>query len=139
VSIDTTIESCLQAFLAGRPEVSALVSTRVYPVKLPERPTYPALSFFRVNPVPLNTLDSNSPQTVQGTTVQVSAWSTDYYEAHRVAETVRRELHSFSGNMAGMEVGQVTFDGGREDYDDDAQEPGVHHVSNDYTIWWKST
>jgi hypothetical protein len=139
VSIDTTIEERLQAFLAGRPDVSALVSTRIHPVKLEQGTTYPALSFFRVNPVPLNTLDSNSPQNVQGTTVQISAWSTDYYEAHRVAETVRRELHSFSGNMAGMEVGQVTFEGGREGYDDEAQEPGVHQVSNDYTIWWKST
>jgi hypothetical protein len=139
VSIDTTIEQCLQAFLAGRPEVSALVSTRVYPVKLPERPTYPAISFFRVNPVPLNTLDSNSPQKVQGTTVQISAWSTDYYEAHKAAETVRRVLQSFAGTMTDLEVGQVTHDGGRDSYDDEAQEPGVHQVSNDYTIWWKST
>jgi hypothetical protein len=138
VSVDTTIEERLQAFLVSRPAVSALVSTRVHPVKLPERVTYPAISFFRVNPVPLNTLDSNSYQRVQGTTVQISAWSTDYYQAHRVAETVRRELQSFAGSM-GIDVGQVTHDGGRDSYDDEAQEPGVHQVSNDYTIWWKST
>lgn len=138
MSVSTTIEERLAVFLAGRPALAALVEDRVHPVKLPQLPEYPSVSFFRVNPVPLTTLD-DGPQNVQGTTVQVSAWSTDYYEACRVAETVRQEMQGFRGEMGSMTVGQVIHEGGRDGYDDEAQEPGVHQVSNDYTIWWKTT
>lgn len=44
-----TIEQSLYSHLTGHAGLSALVATRVYPVKLPQNPTYPAVAYSRVS------------------------------------------------------------------------------------------
>jgi hypothetical protein len=44
-----TIASLLQSRLANDEDVEALVSTRVYPLILPQKPVYPAISYQRIS------------------------------------------------------------------------------------------
>lgn len=118
------IHEALFAFLTANAGLAALVGTRVYRNKLPQKPTYPAIRYFQASgseeyshsgasnwPTPRLQFDCMAP----GST-----------EASAVEAALRAALDGFScpgvmGGSGGVRVDQVTVNGAIDGWDDDLE------------------
>lgn len=118
--------------------VAALVSTRIYPERLPESTsatpnTMPLITCEMVDE-PVRTTHSNN-QTFKAR-ARVDAWGGSYKSAHAVADAIHAALQGYAGNMGN---GSVIVGGVFRQAKRDASEPDVSlfRVSQEYLINWK--
>lgn len=115
-----TIGIKLYSALAADAGVSALVSDRIYPVLLPQTPTYPAIS---------TQLISNSPQqgstTVREARYQVNCWAVTYPAAKSLATAVKAALEEYTATATAPRIKMSLVVNERDDYD---SETGVYRV-----------
>lgn len=124
--------SDLVAFLGQTGAISALVSTRIYPVTLPQKPTYPNLLFSQVSGVPTYGLEGDLGKV--RTRMQIDCRATTHKVAHQLADEVRHALSGFQGSMSGTQVHCITLDNQFDNFDDEASVTGVYRVTQDYII-----
>lgn len=74
-----SFEPTIYARLSGYSGLTALVSTRIYPVELPPGVVYPAVSFFRMAAAPIPAMGSD-PALV-GIPLQVDCWAKNLDES----------------------------------------------------------
>ena len=123
------IDEALFTHITSNAAVGALVTKRVYPVAMPQKPTYPAVVFTFVSGVALESIEGSSNLTTSR--VQLDCWSTDYSQAKDLARAVRTALQGFRGVMgggSGVDVDSVLFEGGdagRDTFDDELKIYGV--------------
>lgn len=115
-----TIGIKLYSALAGAAGVSTLVSNRIYPVLLPQSPTYPAISVQRI---------SNSPQqgstSVRETRYQVNCWAATYAAAQSAAAAVKATLEEYTATATTPRIKMSLVVNEMDDYD---SETGVYRV-----------
>lgn len=122
----------LRDVLLGEETVTDLLGTRLYPNKLPQKPTLPAVVYSIVSEVPVHVLDGGGYQ-VSGSRVQFDCYAKKYADARAawsVIEVVLRTIateHPSSGLEAWLEDA-------RDLYDDTAE---LHRVSADVRVWRK--
>lgn len=104
--------------------------TRVYPVRLPQKPDYPCVSF--------QVITSPRAHTMEGavsikSVVQIDCWAKTYLEAQTIATAVEEALDTFVGRMGGILKVTATLQGERQDlYEPDVDD---YRVSLDFSIW----
>lgn len=128
-----TIEEAITAHLLADAGVAALVATRVYPVKMPQRPTYPAVTYFRVSGPREHS--QSGPSGLAHPRFQLDCMAATYAGAKTLAAAVRLALDGFRGSMGGgggVDVNAVFIEDDRDDQDDDIQ---VYWVSLDAVVW----
>jgi len=81
------------AILASAP-VTALVGTRVYPMMLPQGPTFPAVVYQRISTVPDMLVDGPGFAPIR---MQLSMWATTFDGARTLADAVVTALHGYHG------------------------------------------
>lgn len=81
-----SIEARIFSGLTGHAGLAALVASRIYPMRLPERATLPALTYQRVSTLPIQTRDSTA--TLMRPRFQFDIWA----EAFDDVAPVRVEL-----------------------------------------------
>jgi hypothetical protein len=81
------------AILASAP-VTALVGTRVYPMMLPQGPTFPAIVYQRISTVPDMLVDGPGFAPIR---MQLSMWATTFDGARTLADAVVTALHGYHG------------------------------------------
>lgn len=81
------------AILASAP-VTALVGTRVYPMMLPQGPTFPAVVYQRISTVPDMLVDGPGFAPIR---MQLSMWATTFGGARTLADAVVTALHGYHG------------------------------------------
>jgi hypothetical protein len=93
--------------------LAGVVSTRIYPLNLPQPPTYPAITYQRI---------SNSGQdgtsTLKQSRWQIDCWASTYVGSQTVAAAVKafaEEWHDSPGIEWARVVNEI------DDYDDDAK------------------
>lgn len=137
------IQEGLYAVLAANSGVSSLVSTRIYPVNVPQADYTDATKF----PCVVYKIDGKQRQVrFAGTDSLVSAnlsvdcYAKTYAQAQAVAAAVRSALVDYSGVMTGNGSPQSTntvqsifID---SESDAIAPEPGLYVVMQDYTLWY---
>ena len=101
-----------------------LVAGRCYPLLLPQNPTLPAVTFFKVSNPRVETLIADA--SLQHPRYQFSCWALTYGAAWAVAEQVRLALQGLTSAGAGNYQNAVDL------YD---PETGWYHVAVDITIW----
>ena len=112
-----SIETEVRTRLTSDGTVSGLVSTRIYPKRLPQNPTYPALTFGRVSGVRLHNLAGVAGR---GTPrIQIDSWAKTYLGAQALAAAVRASLDGFNGTLTTI---KATI---RIDNEIDFDEPGI--------------
>lgn len=127
------LEQGLRAHLLADESVAAIVGPRVYALQLPQRPTYPAITFRRVGVQRFPTLDGG-PE-LAGVRVQVDCMATGYEAAKNLAAAVRGALHGHRGDLGGVVVQSVELDGGETDLDEVEGDRAMRWVSLDFSIW----
>lgn len=125
--LDQAIYSRLQAVTG----VTSLVSTRCYPLVLPQNPTYPAVRYQQIDGLSNSAMGSDTG--VVEATVQVDSYAETYTGARALGEAVFAALNRFRGTVASVEILDVFRASGPNDiYEEDTK---VRRVQLDFTVW----
>jgi len=119
-----TIETDVFTRLSTYPGLTALIATRVYPLRLPQNPVLPAVTLFKVSTPREQSHGGDSA--LQHPRYQFSCWAETYGAAWAVADQVRLALQGLAAGGVGI------YDNGVDMYD---PETGWYHVAIDITIW----
>jgi hypothetical protein len=127
-----TLETALRSYVLADATVAALAGTRMYPRRLPQGPTLPALVYQRVDTRRLH--DFDGPDGLPRARVQIAAWAANVQGATDAAALVRARLDGYRGAWGDVEVGACLCVAER-DLDD--PETGRSAVVMDYMIQWR--
>lgn len=118
-----TIAVLLKEALAENSGVNSKVSTRIYPLLLPENnPTLPAITYQRIS----NTA-TNGSTSLRETRWQINCWAkrregaAGYKEAQELAAAVKTALEEYRDTSETPGIKQAYIVNEIDDYDDDAK------------------
>jgi hypothetical protein len=111
-----SIAARLRGALSGNSGVTTLVSTRIYPLKLPQNPTYEAISFQRISNTP-----TNGNTDLRESRWQINCWADTYVESQALALAVKTALEEYKDTTATPGIKQAYVANEQDDYDDDAK------------------
>lgn len=131
------LESSLTYRLLTDATVSGLVSTRIYPLVLPETmldpntDTPPSITYRTISDVPNYTLSGQ--RLGSKTRVEFNSWASDYADVKTTAAAIQASLEGFSGQLGDVavqfiEAGGVNTDG----FDQDSR---LYRVQQDLFIY----
>ncbi len=128
------VEKAIVAVLKANAALTALVSTRVYPIQAPQNVTAPYVTLFRVSADRESAMGADIG--IVRARVQVNSWGTTYADAKNVAEAVRGALQRYSGTSASIQVLDVFLLS-----EQDLHEPEVpmYHVATDVEAIYRET
>lgn len=124
------IEEGLKAYLGTVAGVTTLVSTRIYPMHLPQVPTLSALTYTRI--FGAKELSHSGPSGLAQTQFQIDCWASSYSGAKALSEQVRIALDGYSGVMGTSTVCAVEW---MDDMDDFDEESDCYRVICSVKIW----
>lgn len=122
-----TIEQAIYNYLTAAPR-----SLTVYPVRLPQDPPLPAVTYTRVATPMIRTIRGGK---VYNPVFQFDCWAASYAGAKGLAASVRDALDGFSGLMGGVGGVQVQAIYINSEMDDFEATPGIYRVIVEATIW----
>lgn len=124
-----TFEADLYAHLHGDSSITAQVSTRIYPVKMPQNATRPAITYQTISGDPMTDLDSADGDLL-AVRVQIDCWAETYTAAAALGEAVRTRLKTAATSFR---MGECRY---RDIYEDDAR---LFRRLLDVTCWYRTT
>ena len=136
-----TIETGLRTHLLADGPVAALVvdlsldpadQRRIYPDILPQKPTYPALTYEIISDIPYRALAGDSGREV--VRARIHCWAKTAAGRDDLSRKVRTALADFSGLMGTTAVSSVKFESWNNLYDD---APEVYRRVTDFMITHK--
>lgn len=120
------------AFLGQHTDITDIVDYRIYPQKLPQNPTLPAITFNQVSAVRAYQL--SGPAGKARRRISINCWGTTYKSASELAEVVRGVLEPFDGYWADTNIGHIQLDNEFDLFEEEAGTTGVYRVVQDYII-----
>lgn len=117
------------ALLSANAGVSAIVSTRIYPLIAPQTAAFPRVVYSSPSGQRAETLTGHSASRVR---MQIDAYATTYLGAQALADAIDAAFDT----TAGLLLRPVRLN--RIDLYEDALSQGtigVHHVSSDFSLW----
>lgn len=121
------LETKIYTVLSGNVTVAAAVSSRIYPLLMPQNAALPAITYQRINSDPANTLEGFS--NLENAHIVVNAWGTRYDVVKELAE----DIHAA---MNGADTFKALMVNDLDGYDPDA---GLYVVSQDFSCWDQTT
>ena len=125
MSIESAIYSRLSTF-AG---LTALISTRIYPLKLPQTVTYGAVTYSKVSGL-RNHQHGGSAQVAEPR-FQITAYHTSYASLKGITKQIRLALDAYSGTVSGTKLFFCFLLNETDLYDDDTK---VYYTALDFRI-----
>jgi hypothetical protein len=120
--------------LSNNSALTALVSSRINPIRIPQESAFPAIAYNLVSVIasPTNTSHSRT----DFARVQVSSFGTTFADATAVASAVRTALEAVSlpGTFNSTYCQAIEFDGEVHLAEDEAGFAGIYHVAQDFII-----
>lgn len=127
-------EKVVRERLSTHAGTTALVASRIYPVVLPQEPTYPAITFSRVSSQRIEGVHTNPGMaTVR---IQITCWASTFDSAKSVAEQVRLALERYGTSVSGTTIAGVTVYDIHMGSEADAYEPTLDAFASsvDFTV-----
>ena len=125
-----TIEEALKTVLTNDAGVAALVAGRIYPVILPQKPTYPVLTYQKVGGAADLVLAGESG--LSRNLFQIDAYGYTYAAAKALAKAVQTALNGKEFTISTVNIGSITMKSDRDLYEEAIK---IHRVSMDFSIW----
>jgi hypothetical protein len=129
------IDAAIYSKLSGDTAVAAIVSTRIYPMRMPQGVVFPAISFDRVSTDTRDLTHNGTNQTAQGT-FQFSCFAEDPKSAKQLGATVVKALHGWKGTVAGEKIFRSAVLNETDLFDEDM---GIFQVAIDVAIMYRET
>lgn len=105
-----SLQTAIFAYLSADAQLTALVNTRIYPVRLPEKATIPAITYRRVSTNREETYGGGTDTWVRAR-VQFNCWGRSETEAADVGTALLILLSGYDGDMGGeLLVSSSTID-----------------------------
>jgi len=123
------IEAAIRSILIADDTVKAL-TTRVYPVALPQSPQYPLILYTKITGMRDHHLQG--PSGHAHPRFQIEAWAKTYTEAKTLADAIREALDGYSGTAAGTKIGSCLIESEQDIYESEIE---VYRVTSDWFIW----
>lgn len=101
------------------------VSARIYPVRLPQEPTYPAITYQRISGGQENSFGGYA--TLENPRMQIDVWADTYLAAKNAAEAVHTAMN-------GATAYRATLISDSDLYESDIE---IYRVSMDFSCWNK--
>ena len=120
--------------LSNNAALTALISTRLNPVRIPQESAFPAVSYQLVSEVPNPTKSGHSR--TEFARVQVNAYGLTLSSADSVASAIRTafEVVTLPATFNTIKCQTIEFDGELQTADDTAAFAGLYQISQDYII-----
>lgn len=144
-----SIYKALRAFLLADAPLAAVLGTRIYPIKLPQNPTFPAVTIQQISGFRYGHL--RGPASLARPRYQIDAWTharssaSAFEECQVLGGLLLSRLEAYSGMMADTSTSPVSvyqvwveFIDDRELFEEDIN-GGFYRYSADYFIWWQTT
>jgi hypothetical protein len=127
------LEEGLYAYLSTYAGLTSLISTRVYPLVIPQGATLPCLTYQRISTNRSLSHDSSGiGSELTSSRFQFDAWATTALSAKAITDQVRAALNGKKGTMA-----SVTIQAGLVDDEQSLFEPDtkLYRSRSDFFIW----
>ena len=122
------IQEELRAKLIEYEDLYDLVGERIYILKLPQKPTLPAITYYRVSNLRHHDIDVSYPR------FQFDSWASSYEVVRNVANEIRKALQREKGLWNGIKVIQVVYLNEVEMYENDTE---IYHIATDFQILYR--
>ena len=123
------IESALHYILVNDTTVKA-ITTRCYPVTIPQSPTYPLILYTKISGDRDHALRGASGHAHPR--FQIEAWAETYTGAKTLADAIRNALDDYSGTAAGTVIHSCLIESERDTYESEIE---IYRIMQDYMIW----
>lgn len=111
--------------------LSALVASRIYPVKAPPNGVVPPyITYFKVSTNRVQSMQGNSQ--LSAVLMQFDCWAKTHQESDDLAEKLRLCIQGFLGTVSGVVIRGILNENQLEEYDDEAE---LYRVITEYRIW----
>lgn len=117
-------------FIFARLSGATSAESRVYPLLLPDAPTFPALTYHEVSAVRTHAMGQDAG--LLRVRVQLNAWGDTYAAARALGNEVAARLSRFRGTASGQTVLDVLLDNEMMTYD---SETNSRRVIQEYTLF----
>lgn len=126
------MDKAIYSILTGDAGVSALISTRCYPVQSPQNPTYPMIVYTPTSGEYIESLSTST--TIRREFFEVLCAATSYSAVAALAELVITALNRYHGTASSITVEDVFLSGKACNYDDTL---GVYIMSLDFSCMFR--
>lgn len=123
-----TIEQAVKVFLLTKVGITNIVGTRINYATLPQGPTYPYLTFFRVSNTAQHDID------VGAVLFQFDSWALTYIAVVELAIQVKKALQREKSVMTTITVIQGVYRGEDYQYEPDTK---LHHIATDIEVFYR--
>lgn len=114
--------------------VTALVGSRIYPLKVPQGATMPCIRYANISTIERVNAMGNDPGPVSQR-MQLDCYGTTYASARAVFEATQAALQRYRGTEAGIEVMASFIDDEQDSFEEDATYGGLYRSRLDVVIW----
>lgn len=128
-------ESDLTTFLKADGGVAALVTARIYPLRLPQVPTFPAIVYQTVSTVVLDHNHGGAGRLLRSR-VQFTCWAASHAGADALADALRSALDGYAGTMTITVVEYSLLQSERADWD--AESEDYRRIQDYYILFVES-
>jgi hypothetical protein len=124
----------LRTYVLADATVSGLIGTRMYPIRLPQNVTLPAITYQRISHEHMHHLKSGT-----GTArarMQLDCWSYSLTECKQMSEALRGLLHGFTGTMQSVKVFSSLCENEIHLHEppQDGSDNYLYHIAQDFII-----
>lgn len=128
------LETAIYNILSNDPDVIALVGLRIYPLKAPDSPTFPFITYFRVATVTAPTLDPSVKPNITEVYIQIDIWASKentFATMRSIANKIRNALHLTRGTYDSIPIQGIFHEQENYAWEEDVQ---VYRTMQEYKI-----
>jgi hypothetical protein len=126
----STIDDALYAYLtAPTTQTGSIISDRLYPLVLPQNPTYPAATYQQITDQ-LTATGQSEPGDLNDALFQFDCYGSSHKKAKLLAQAMRADLSGYQGTLSGIKVTSLF----QNEYDFWGAEAGVWRVTLEFKI-----
>ena len=114
--------SVVYGILSADSNVTALVSTRIFPVRAAQGQSWPFVSYQVIDNNP--TKQDSGPSPMDELLVQVNCYADKWSDVENLASTVRTALDGYSGTVNSTDVRYVEYEDEQDLFDNELEKGG---------------
>ena len=123
------VEAALVTYLKSIGEITDLIGTgdgsRIYPLALPQKPDYPAVTYQVISSPRHHDIDVAYPR------IQYTTFARTYGQTKELAGLLRLYLQRLKGVLSGVHIKQIEYINAVEFYQGDAR---IYYIPQDFKI-----